>query len=291
MKKGFVKLLAMVLTLLVVFSLAGCTGKNSNVEKKALLVVSFGTSFIESRELAIDATENVIKNAFPDYDFFRAFTSQIIIDIYADRDNVQISNVNQAIESIYKSGYGEVLVVPTLIINGEEEEEMMEALDPFMEKFENITVSTPLLSSYEDYITLVRALEKELPQTDEKEAVVLLGHGTHHDGNSAYGALDYVFKDEGFANVFVGTVEGFPTYETVLKKLKESGYEKITMMPAMLVAGDHAHNDMAGDEGDSWLNLFKSEGFDVEYIMKGLGELGEIQDLFVEHAKNALENK
>ena len=282
------KVVSIVLVLALLCSLAGCSGQNSNAEKKALLVVSFGSSFVENREAAIDATEATVAAAFPEYDFFRAFTSQIIIDIYADRDGVEIDNVAQAIERIYDEGYGEVLVVPTLVINGEEDEEMDEALEPFEDKFAKFTVSSPLLTSVDDYAALVHAMGKELPAAAEGEAIVLMGHGTHHDGNSAYGTLDYVFKDEGYENVFVGTVEGFPEFDTILKKLKAGGYTKVTLMPAMVVAGDHAHNDMAGDEEDSWKQMLKAEGFDVDYIMMGLGEMDAIQGQFVAHAQAAL---
>ncbi len=282
------KVLSIVLVCMLLFSLAGCSGQNSDAEKKAVLVVSFGSSFIENREAAIDATEVTIAEAFPEYEFFRAFTSQIIIDIYADRDGVEIDNVSQAIEKIYEDGYGEVLVVPTLVMNGEEEEEMLEALEPFEEKFSKFTISSPLLTSYDDYVALVNAMATELPATAEGEAIVLMGHGSHHDGNSAYGALDYVFKDEGYNNVFVGTVEGFPTFDTILKNLEAGGYTKVTLMPAMIVAGDHAHNDMAGDEEDSWKQMLKAEGYDVDFVMAGLGELSSIRGQFVAHAQDAL---
>lgn len=289
MKNKIKKIGVVVMIASMLLALAGCSGINSNTDKKALLVVSFGSSFIENRELSIDATEKVISDAFPDYDFFRAFTSQIIIDVYKDRDKIEIDNVSQAIEKIYDAGYGEVLVVPTLVINGEEKDEMDEALDPFIDKFEKFTVSTPLLSSNDDYMTLINAIVKEAPKTNNKEAVVLMGHGTPHEGNSAYGALDYMFKDEGYEHFYVGTVEGFPDFDTVLRHIKKGNYTKITLMPSMIVAGDHAHNDLAGDEADSWKNLFKAEGYDVDVIMKGLGELPTIQQLFVDHANAALE--
>ncbi|MBT3320488.1 MAG: sirohydrochlorin cobaltochelatase [Clostridia bacterium] len=272
----------------MVFALAGCSGQNGNTNKKALLVVSFGSSFVESRQAAIDATEQRLAEEFSEYDFYNAYTSQIIIDIYEARDGKDVDSVSEAIERIYKAGYGEVLIVPTLVINGEEKDDMIQQLEPFVDKFAKVTVSTPLLTTYDDYLAVVSALSSEMPETSESEAVVLLGHGTHHHANSAYGTLDYVFKDEGYSNVFVGTVEGFPTYETVLDSLKERGITKVTLIPAMIVAGDHAHNDMAGDTADSWKNLFKSEGFDVDIVLKGLGELEAIQDLFVQHAYDAL---
>lgn len=292
MNKTFKKVLALGLVLVMVLGMASCgSGKNEDTDKKAVLVVSFGSSFIENREAAIDATENVIKEEFKDYDFYRAFTAQTIIDIYKDRDKVDIDNVEQAMEKIYKEGYGEVLVVPTLIFNGAEKDEMLAGIETFKDKFAKLTISTPLLNEYNDYVALTKAMKKEMPKDEGNNAVVLMGHGSHHPGNSAYGMLDYVFKDEGMNNVYVGTVEGFPTFDTVKKELKVGNYSKVTLIPAMLVAGDHAHNDMAGDEADSWKNLLKAEGYDVDIMLKGLGELPEIQKLFVEHAHASLEAK
>ena len=283
------KLLTVILTLsLMATVFTGCSSSNTDTDKKALLTVSFGSSFIDNRTAAIDATEEVITAAFPDYEHFSAFTSQIIIDVYKDRDNIEYKNVAQQIEAIYKDGYGEVLVVPTHVINGAEYDEMMAALDGYDEKFAEFNVSTPLLTSAADYETVASAMASEFPETDAKTAIVLMGHGTHHHANSAYGSLDYVFKHNGMENVFVGTVEGTPTYEDVLGDLQAGGYEKVILMPMMVVAGDHAHNDMAGDEEDSWKVMFKSEGFDVDYVMQGLGELDAIQQLYVDHAKKAL---
>lgn len=276
---------------LLVLALAGCqTGEkvNDNTDKKALLVVSFGSSFIENRAASIDATETVLAEAFAGYDPFRAFTSEIIIDIYRDRDGVEIKNVAEQIEEIYKAGYGEVLVVPTHVINGIEYDEMIEALGPFTEKFAEFRVSKPLLSSTADYGRVIDAVMAEIPETDDKTAVVFMGHGTHHDANSAYAALDYHFKHMDYSHVFVGTVEGSPEFDAVAADVEAGGYEKVILMPLMIVAGDHAHNDMAGDKEDSWKVMFKSMGYDVEIILKGMGELESVQNMFVQHAKEAL---
>lgn len=282
------KIIVITLCLVMILAITGCQGINRKTDKKALLVVSFGSSFIENRAASIDAIEEELGSAFSEYDPFNAFTSQIIIDIYKDRDQVTYKNVAEQIENIYKKGYGEVLVVPTHVINGEEYDQMNEALQPFKDKFEIFNVSRPLLSSVEDYSQVIEAIMKEVPDVDDKTAVVLMGHGTHHDANSAYPALDYSFKHAGYPQVFVGTVEGSPSYEDVVKDIEESGYEKVLLMPLMIVAGDHAHNDMAGDEEDSWKVMFKSKGYDVDYVLKGLGELQSIRQLFVQHAREAL---
>lgn len=286
------KKIALLLILVLCIGVTGCQGNvNTNADKKALLIVSFGSSFNENRAASIDETEKVIAEAFPEYDKYTAFTSQIIIDIYKDRDGIEYDNVSQAIEKIYKEKYGEVLVVPTHVINGEEYDQMTEELRPFMDKFETLNISSPLLTNINDYKSVANALLKELPEVDEKTAIILMGHGTHHHANSAYPTLDYVFKHMGNENVYIGTVEGAPSFEDVANDIKKKDYEKILLMPMMIVAGDHAHNDMAGDEEDSWKVMFKSMGYDVDYILKGLGELPAIQQLFVDHANEALMNE
>lgn len=286
-KKVGIKTKSIVLSLLLL-SISSCGKVNSNVNKKALLVVSFGTSFSESRKVTLDATEEIISQAYPGYDKFRAFTSQIIIDVYKDRDNLEILNIREAIESIYKKGYGEVLVVPTLVINGEEYDEIIQGIEPFKDLFAKLIISKPLLTSPSDYERVAKAIIDELPQLDDKTAVVLMGHGTPHDANSAYPAFDYVFKHMGFDNIYVGTVEGFPSFDNVADDIKKKDYETILLQPLMMVAGDHANNDMAGDEADSWKVLFTSMGYNVKTILKGMGELTTIQNLFVEHSTEAV---
>jgi sirohydrochlorin cobaltochelatase len=165
---------------------------------------------------------------------------------------------------------------------------MKEAIEPYEDKFEKMIVSKALLTDFSDYDRVVEAIVKELPQTDSKTAVVLMGHGTSHFANSAYPALDYVFKHDGYQDIFVGTVEGAPTFDQLCEDLKSNHYEKILMMPLMMVAGDHAHNDMAGDTGDSWKLMLKAQGYEVDYILKGMGELPAIRELFIEHAKEAI---
>ncbi len=281
------KMMSIMMAVVLIVALAGC-GVNTNTDKKALLLVSFGSSFIENRAASIDATEAVIAESFPEYDKFTAFTSQIIIDVYENRDEITYNNVAQAMEKIKKEGYGEVLVVPTHVINGAEYDQMMGEIEPFEDVFANIVISHPLLTHASDYARVASAIASELPEIDAETAVVLMGHGTHHHANSAYAALDYTFKHEVNENIYVGTVEGTPDFDSLAADLEGKGYEKILLMPLMIVAGDHAHNDMAGDEEDSWKIMFKSMGYDVDYIMQGMGELPAIQQLFVEHAKEAL---
>lgn len=292
-RKGIKRMKRLLLVLLIMASLVltGCSGINSNTDKKALLVVSFGSSFVENRKASIDATDEALHEAFADYDLYTAFTSEIIIDIYKERDDKHYDTVEEAIERIYKAGYGHVLVVPTLVINGDEYDRMIEAIEPFEDKIESLVISDPLLTKTTDYNRVADALVSELPDLGDDSAVVLMGHGTHHHANSAYPALDYTFKHMGHDNIYVGTVEGAPPFDEVAEDIKMGGYEKVFMLPLMIVAGDHAHNDMAGDEGDSWKLMFKSLGYEVDYELKGLGELPAIRDLFIEHAKEALEEE
>lgn len=284
------RVIVILMSLLIIGTLTGC-GTNTNTDKKALLVVSFGSSFIDNRAASIDATEAALVEAFPDYDKFTAFTSQIIIDIYRDRDQVEYYNVTEAMALIKKEGYGEVLVVPTHVINGEEYDQMCEAIEPFEDEFASIIMSKPLLTQVSDYERVAQAIASELPEVDEQTAVVLMGHGTHHHANSAYPSLDYVFKHNVNEHIYVGTVEGSPDFNNVAEDLENKGYEKVLLMPLMVVAGDHAHNDMAGDEEDSWKIMFKSLGYDVDILMKGMGELPAIQKLYVEHANEAIAEK
>ncbi len=259
--------------------------------KKAILVVSFGTSYADTRELTIEACQERIAKAYPEYEVRRAFTSQIIIDKLRDRDNIIVDNTTDALLKLRNEGYSEVYIQPLHVINGAEYDEVVAEAEVFEEEFDKIVLGRPLLTSIEDYRKVVEALSEQIPERGENEAVVFMGHGTHHDANAAYACLDYVFADEGVNNVFIGTVEGFPELDTVIKKLEESNIEKVTLYPLMLVAGDHAQNDMAGDEEDSWKMLLKGKGYEVETVLRGLGEFSKIQDLYIEHLKTAMEGE
>ncbi len=263
-----------------------------DADKKAILVVSFGTSYNDSREKTIEAIENKMAEAFPDYEQRRAFTSQTIINKLAERDGLEIDNVEQAMERLISDGIGTVVVQPTHVMNGIEYEEMCEAIAPYEDKFADLKIGTPLLTSNEDYENVINGITAEIPElTQEDTAVVFMGHGTEHYSNATYAALDYRFKALGFDNVFVGTVESYPDFDKVLQDVNESGLKKVVLYPFMIVAGDHANNDMAGDEEDSWKTMFKKEGYEVECVIKGLGEFECVQDLFVEHAKAAVEGE
>lgn len=256
-------------------------------DKKAILVVSFGTSYNDSRDATIGAVEKAIQAAYPNYEVRRAFTSQIIIDKLKKRDNLEIDNVTEAMERLVADGVGTVICQPTHIMNGFEYDDMMREVGAYAGHFETLRFGKPLLTSTQDYKDIVAAITKEIP-VPEGSALVMMGHGTEHFANSAYAALSYHLLDNGVQNVFVGTVEGYPDLEDTLRNVRASGVSRVILTPLMVVAGDHANNDMAGDEEGSWKTRFKAEGYEVEPVLKGLGEYESIRALYVAHVGAAI---
>lgn len=256
--------------------------------KKAILVVSFGTSYHETRKKTIEACENKIKENFEGYDFYRAFTSGMIINKLKKRDNIFIDNPQEALERLYNDGYKEVIVQSLHIICGDEYNKLKDMVDGFKDKFEKISLGRPLLTYIDDYRETVLAVKKDLDKMDIDEAIVFMGHGTGHESHASYPAIEYMFRDYGI-NAFVGTVEGYPEIEQVIKKLKDKKIKTVDLLPFMLVAGDHAINDMASDEDDSWKTILEREGFIVKTHIKGLGENPYIQDKFKNHALDCRE--
>ena len=257
------------------------------MSKKALLVVSFGTSFDEALP-AIVNIEETCKKAFPEYDFFRAFTSGMIIRKLKKTRQQIIHSPEEIMEQLAGAGYEEVICQPTHIINGMEYEKMMNMLAPYKAKIPLIRVGTPLLTEEEDYKKACEIVMKEikLPMAED-EAFVLMGHGTEHFANSAYCQFENMLRNLGYENTYVGTVEGFPGLDYVIRRLKLRQIKKVYLMPLMIVAGDHARNDLAGAEEDSWDSILKAEGFETQIILKGLGELDAIAEMFVEHLRQA----
>lgn len=277
--------------LLLVLTLALCAPALALAEtaaKPVILVVSFGTSYNDSREATIGAIEAKVAQAYPDYEVRRAFTSQIIIDKLASRDGLVIDNVLQAMDRLVADGVRDVVVQPTHVMNGFEYDEMMEALAPYADKFDSFKVGVPLLTSSEDYKQLVTEIMAEIPAPAAGEAIVFMGHGTEHFANATYAALEYVFKDSLYPGVFIGTVEGYPDLEAVMRQVAAYGAEKVTLYPLMIVAGDHAQNDMAGDDEDSWKMAFKGEGYEVQCVLKGLGEYEGVRQHFLRHVADAI---
>ena len=255
--------------------------------KKAILVVSFGTSYHETRKKTIEACENKIKESFKDYDFYRAFTSGMIINKLKKRDNMFIDNPSEALEKLYNAGYQEVVVQSLHIICGDEYNKLKDMVAQYEDKFDKISIGRPLLTYIDDYRETVEAVKKDLDKMDIDEAVVFMGHGTEHESHSSYPAIECMFRDYGI-NAFVGTVEGYPELEQVIKKLKNRNIKTVDLLPFMLVAGDHAINDMASDEEDSWKTILEKEGFNVKVHVKGLGENPYIQEKFKNHALDCM---
>lgn len=255
--------------------------------KKAIVVVSFGTSYKETRDKNIQPCEEMIAAEFKGYDFYRAFTSNMIIKKVAVEEKIHIPNPIQILDQLVADGYEEVVVQTLHIICGEEYCKLREQVASYQDKFKKIILGRPLLSKIDDYKKAIEAVKKQLPALGEKEAVVFMGHGTDHEAHSAYCAVDYMFDQEDLP-VFVGTVEGYPELEEVIKRLKRTEIRKVYLMPFMLVAGDHATNDMAGDEEDSWKVILEQEGYEVECMLVGLGENPAIRERFLIHIKEAV---
>lgn len=253
--------------------------------KKGILAVSFGTSHLDTMAKTIAVIEKEMEERFPDCNVYRAFTSGMIIRKLKRTEGIHIDTVPEALNRMAADGIEDVIIQPTHIINGIENDRMMEDLMERMSLFHRIRVGKPLLSSVEDYKKAIHAVMAET-ELDDGEMLVLMGHGTDHHANSAYPTLEYTFHALGYSQVLVGTVESFPELKNVMAKLKIAEKQKVALMPFMLVAGDHAKNDMAGEE-DSWKSQLEEEGYKVRVIMKGLGEFRGIRQIFMEHIEEA----
>lgn len=253
--------------------------------KQAILVTSFGTSHLETLEKNISALEKDIAENFSGFDIKRAFTSEIIRAKLKKRDNLDIDNVDSALSRLAQESYQKVIIQPTLIVSGlEYEKKILAPAGDYVNKFDFLKIGAPLMSATEDYIKLSAALGRAYKGAN---AFVFIGHGTTHHSDSAYAALDYHFKAAGFSNFFVATVGGYPDIDTVCEAVKKFGSKKVTMLPLMLVAGDHSIKDIAGEDETSWKSVFEKKGFDVTCILKGLGELPEIRKIYLEHIRGA----
>lgn len=259
------------------------------IGERELLVVSFGTSFNDSRRLDIGAIENALEAAFPDWSVRRGFTSQIIIDHIKSRDNVSIDNVPDALRRAVSNGVKTLVVQPTHLMNGFEYQELVDEIGNYADGFEAVSIGEPLLTSDDDFSRVADAIVNATAQYDDGEtAICFMGHGTEADSNGVYGKMQAVLTEKGADNYYVGTVEAAPTLEDVLSIVQAGNYSKVVLQPLMIVAGDHANNDMAGDDDDSWKRVFENAGYQVTCILRGLGELEEIQALFAEHAQAAI---
>lgn len=257
------------------------------MSKKAILVVSFGTSFNETRKVTIDALENAIGAANPDAVVYRAWTSTFIIRKIEKRDGIHINTVSEAFAQMEKDGITDVIVQPTHVINGIENDKMIAEAKAYCDRFNSIKVGVPLLTTQEDAENCAKALREEYSFVASDEAVVFMGHGSEHYASFVYPAMNYIFRDLGYENFILGTVEGYPELDSVLKELKLLQPKKVYLSPFMIVAGDHANNDLAGDEEDSWKSVLEKEGFVTEPVLKGLGERESIRKMFIQHVEEA----
>ena len=266
-------------------------GNQDEIGENEILVVSFGTSFNDSRRLTIGAIENAIREAFPDWSVRRAFTSQIIIDHVNKRDGVKIDNVKEALDRAVDNGVKNLVVQPTHLMAGLEYHDLEEEVMSYADAFESITMGENLLAEDGDFEEVAKIITARTAEYDDGEtAICFMGHGTEAESNAVYAKMQEVLTADGFENYFVGTVEATPSLEDVMAAVGEGEYKRVVLMPLMVVAGDHANNDMAGDEEDSWKSQFEAEGYSVECVLEGLGQQPEIQHLYVEHLQKIVES-
>lgn len=257
--------------------------------RKALLVVSFGTTYLDTLDATVGAVERALARAFPDRELRRAFTSRIVRKRLLEKRDIEVDDVPGALERLSDEGFEDVLVQSTHIIPGYEFDDLKGVVTGMRHRFDRLVLGEPLLMNPDDLISVADAMMPDLGHRGEDEALVLLAHGTGNFVNAAYPALEYALWDRGWVNAFVGTVEGYPGIEQVEKRLGETGtVEKVTLAPFLLVAGEHAVRDMAGDRPDSWKSQLSDLGYEVECLIRGLGEYPSVQGLFVEHARRVL---
>lgn len=258
-------------------------------KKKAvgILVVSFGTSYPETCRKTIEKIEDEIRAACPEHSVYRAWTSGMIRRKVLKRDGIRIFGVEEALGQMKADGMEEVIVQPTHVINGIENEEMTKAVMKFENQFQSISIGTPLLTAQKDNEEVIKAVLEEMQPSDE-ELLIFMGHGTEHHSNAVYAALNFILKDMGQENVFIATVEAYPSVDHVVKEAAKRNRKKVRLAPFMLVAGDHANNDLAGEDEDSWKSILEKEGYEVSCDLKGLGEYPGIRAVYMEHLQEAM---
>lgn len=283
------------------------------IGENELLVVSFGTSYNDSRAEDIKGIEDALQEAYPDWAVRRAFTAQIIINHVQARDGEVIDNMQQALDRAVENGVKNLVVQPTHLMHGAEYDEMTEALEEYQDKFESVAIAEPMLGDVGDDATVINADKEAVAKAvtdaavadagfdsmeaaaEDGTAFVFLGHGTSHTAKVSYSQMQTQMEELGFANAFIGTVEGEPedtACEAVIEKVKEAGYKNVILRPLMVVAGDHANNDMAGSEEDSWKSMMEASGAfeSVDTQIAGLGRIDAVKDLYVEHTKAAIDS-
>ena len=281
------------------------------IGENELLVVSFGTSFNDSRVADIKGIEDALQAAYPDWSVRRAFTAQIIINHIQARDGEKIDNMTQALDRAVANGVKNLVVQPTHLMHGAEYDEMCEAIEAYKDQFESVSIAEPMLGEVGSDATVINADKEAVAKAitaaavseagfesleaakDAGTAFVFMGHGTAHVAKVTYSQMSTQMQQLGYENVFIGTVEGEPeetACEAVIEAVKAAGYTNVVLRPLMVVAGDHANNDMAGSEEDSWKTMFEAAGFTVDCQIHGLGEIADVQALYVAHTKAAIDS-
>ena len=280
------------------------------IGENELLVVSFGTSFNDSRVADIKGIEDALQAAYPDWSVRRAFTAQIIINHIQARDGEKIDNMTQALDRAVANGVKNLVVQPTHLMHGAEYDEMCEAIEAYKDQFESVSIAEPMLGEVGSDATVINADKEAVAKAitaaavseagfesleaakDAGTAFVFMGHGTAHVAKVTYSQMQTQMQNLGYENVFIGTVEGEPeetSAEAVIEAVKAAGYTNVVLRPLMVVAGDHANNDMAGSDDDSWKTMFEASGFTVDCQIHGLGEIADVQALYVAHTKAAID--
>ena len=280
------------------------------IGENELLVVSFGTSFNDSRVADIKGIEDALQAAYPDWSVRRAFTAQIIINHIQARDGEKIDNMTQALDRAVANGVKNLVVQPTHLMHGAEYDEMCEAIEAYKDQFESVSIAEPMLGEVGSDATVINADKEAVAKAitaaavseagfesleaakDAGTAFVFMGHGTAHVAKVTYSQMSTQMQTLGYENVFIGTVEGEPeetSCESVIEAVKAAGYTNVVLRPLMVVAGDHANNDMAGSEDDSWKTMFEAAGFTVDCQIAGLGEIADVQALYIAHTKAAID--
>ncbi len=256
--------------------------------KKAILLVSFGTSYLESKKKTIDRLLADVAEAFPCIPLYQAWTSNIIIKILRTRNNLCIPSLAEAMETITADGVEHLIVQPTHFLNGLENDNMIRAIRAHAPHHLELTFCDPLLTTTKDHREVLDCLLSAYLPLSSEEAMVFIGHGTTHYSNSVYAALDYMLKETAHPNIFMGTVEAYPGLDTLIGQVKKTSAAHVHLVPFMLVAGDHANNDMAGNHKNSWKSRFEASGYEVTCHLKGLGELQGIRNIYLKHLKRGM---
>ena len=255
--------------------------------KDILVAVSFGTTYDGTRKKNIEALEEHLAKAFPEWEVQRAFTSNMVRARLAKK-GVLVDDLPALLEKAKQAKAGKIALLPTHLIYGEEYEKMCAQAEGFRQDFTRLAIGKPLLASTHDNLRVAKIFADLYPP-EKEQCVILMGHGTRHYVNPVYAGLDYIFRDLGRDDILVGTVEAYPGIEQVLVQVKEKGYKKATLAPLMLVAGDHAQNDLAGEDEDSWKSILQAAGIEVDVVLRGLGEYPEILELYEEHGRELVD--